>query len=534
MDPEYAVRPLERVRRSSTHMSEVSRIISGIRDDLDQDQQERESYKNIPCPEEAAVEEFGRMATDEDAHDHPVDGKFAFLQALLVMLMIFLTWGANAAFGVYLNYYIRLDYFHGATKYDFALMGGVVVCLAQGLGPIGVLMLRVFGLFATFAVGIVLQTLAYFLASACEKFWQLFLCQGVLVGISFSLIFIPGTIVLPTWFEKRMATAMGIAVGGLGLGGVVFSLSLNKIIAQTGNQKWALRATGFITLAGSLVGLCFIRFRNHRRLEFDYARTLKRAYIAENVRIVFDPRVFDNYPMLVTGVWFGVCSMAYVIVLYSFLLYATSVGLSNTQALNLLAVLNAAQVVGRPLVGNLGDYFGRNNTAALVCVYLALMILAFWLHVSLYGALMALAVFLGGPVGLGNIMTQAMAADILRAQGRIDKLPAGWLGLNIVVALFSLPAEVIPLKLNQPHAKNPYRHALVFTGCLFLLGFLLLLVNREWLVRKKLQARRLEAMDIETDKENAEMVTERIRHCSVLLRRTPAMFVARIFYPVRV
>lgn len=547
--------------RHNTSVSELSRILTALRDDHEQDVAEFELYRSRPVPEEALIQQLelvspepegDELVLDEkDQEDHPIDGPYAFWQAVLVMLTVFSTWGANAAFGVFLNYYLTSDSFPGATKYDFALMGGFVVCLAQSLAPFTALLVKIFGQFPVQLAGIIIQTIGYFLASACTKLWQVFLCQAILVGFSFSLIFIPGTLVLPTWFDRQRATAMGIAVGGAGLGGLVFSLALNKIIQQTGDQKWALRAVGFITLATSLFGSLLMRVRTPKKSKFK--DRFNKDFFIKNFKIVFDIHVFDNYPMILLALWFGVVVFGYVIILYSFSSFATSIGLSHTQGSNILAILNAAQVVGRPLIGNIGDFTGRANAAAGICLFIAVLVFAYWFNTTTYAALIGLSVVLGGPIGVGATMAQSLAGDIVDKMGRSEKLPAAWGGLNIVAGMFSLPSEVVALKLQRPNAIHAYAHTQILTGCCFLGGMFLILINREWLVRQTFETRRAQAQEAlsvkhnvhlrrqvtpeqkeEAEYDDEQLLHERVERYSRLLGRLPIYFIIRMFYPIRV
>lgn len=547
--------------RNATGVSELSRILTALRDDHEQDVAEFESYKNRPAVEDELAQGLDWVDSNADQHleiddgresspesDHPVDGAFAYWQSFLTMLMVFSTWGANAAFGVFLNYYMTSNSFPGATQYDFALMGGVIVCLAQILAPISAFLVSVFGQRPVLIAGVVVQTVGYFLAAQCTKLWQIFVCQAVLVGLSFAFIFIPGTLVLPTWFDKSRSTAMGIAVAGAGLGGVVFSLSLNKIIQETGNQRWALRTVGFITLATSFFATVFLRVRNPKKSAL--SDRLKPEFMKRSARLIFDFTVFDNYPMVLLGVWFGLALLGYVIVLYSFSSYATSIGLSHTQGSNILAILNGAQVVGRPIVGNLGDYLGRSNTSAFICLYVAVLIFAFWLNTTTYAEQIALSVLIGMPVGVGSTMAQSLAGDILDKLGRQSRLPAAWSGLNIIVALFSLPAEVIALKLRKPSdGTREYRNSQIFTGCCFAFCFILTLINREWLVRKTFKSRRQLAQELllrpSDTEDNAEKLAQdavegtehlqaRVGRYNQLLGRNPIYYMIRMFYPIRV
>lgn len=557
LDPEHTQAHLN---RQATNGSGVSRILEGLRDEHQQDNEEYLVKSAVPFAEEAIYDEIDRISREltrlskdrepvsdtvseesEESLDHPIDGSFALWQAVLAMLLVFLTWGANAAFGVFLNYYMSNSLFPGATNFDFALIGGIVVFLAQALAPICCFLISMFGQTPILLAGLVLQTLGYILASFCTKLWQIYCCQGVLVGCSFSLIFIPGTLVLPTWFQKRKSTAMGICVSGAGLGGLVFSLSLNKLISQTGDQRWPLRMVGFVTLATTLFAISFLRPRNKKTIEFNTSRITWERTVAIT-KVVFNPELFKSLHYVVLGCWFGLCLLGYVICLYSFSPYASSIGLTHDQSNNLLAILNAAQVVGRPCVGNIADYCGRTNTAGFFCVYLAILILAFWRHATSYGALIVLSVLLGGPAGVGSIMSQSLGADILDVQERPHLMPAAWSGLNIIVSIFSLPSEVIAIALKEEENSNPFDHAQVFTGCMFLLAFLLLLFNREYIVRKKFQKRRaqaqasagyLRAADL-ADDDDKELTMARIERYDRFLQNSIKYYFIRMFYPIRV
>lgn len=562
---DYNPKPLDttsavNLNRQATNGSGVSRIIDGIRDEHQQDNEEYLVKSAVPLAEEAIHDELDRVSRQltsqsrdketfvetaseeiEEHPDHPVDGRFAIWQAILAMLLVFLTWGANAAFGVFLNYYMSNSLFPGATNYDFALIGGIVVFLAQALAPVCCFLVSMFGQTPILVLGLILQTAGYILASFCTKLWQIYCCQGVLVGASFSLLFIPGTLVLPTWFLKRKSTAMGICVSGAGLGGLVFSLSLNKLISQTGDQRWPLRMVGFVTLATTAFTICFLRPRNKRTYDVNTSKiTWERTRAI--LGIVFNIELFKSLHFVLLGCWFGLCLLGYVICLYSFSPYASSIGLTHDQANNLLAILNAAQVVGRPSVGNIADYCGRTNTASFFCVYLAILILAFWRNATSYGALIVLSILLGGPAGVGSIMSQSLGADILDVQERPHLMPAAWSGLNIIVSIFSLPSEVIAIALKEEGASNPFDHAQTFTGCMFLLAFLLLLFNREYIVRSKFKKRRaqaqgaagyLRAEDVAQDDEK-ELPITRIDRYNRLLQGDITHYFIRMFYPMRV
>lgn len=551
-----------RLSRNPTNVSELTRIITGIKDDLQIDNEDLESYKDR-FPEQKLAELLeissryaGSEALSEsenasqETKDHPIDGPFAFLQAFLVMLQMLSTWGVNAAFGVILDYYLDSNSFPGTTMYEYALMGGAIVFLAQVLAPLTVFLIKFCGQKKVLSVGIILQTAGYILASICKEFWQVFICEGIMIGLSFTLLFIPGTFILPTWFDKRKSAAMGLAVAGSGLGGVVFSLSLNKVIQETGNQKWGLRMIGIVTFTVSSIATIFMRPRNdstNQRPPF----TKKNVMI--HLKAIFDFSEFKQYPFILIAVWFGITVMSYVIILYSFANYVTGIGLSTAQASNLVAIINAAQVVGRPLMGQIGDTWGRYNTTGILCAYAGILVFAFWMNATTYAELIVLSIMVGLAIGVGSTMAQSLVLDLLEVIGRESKLPAAWSAMNIVVGLFTLPAEVIGLALKTTGKKNNFVDAQIFSGCCYFFSLLIILVIREWNVRQVLHNRKKKAIEqLDTihedygaadaglgeekvhDFEEILLLQARIDRYDHLLGKTPLKYLMRMVYPIRV
>ncbi|TGO25561.1 hypothetical protein BPAE_0077g00070 [Botrytis paeoniae] len=59
------------------------------------------------------------------------------------------------------------------------------------------------------------------LTSISSEYWHFILAQGVMFGIGSGFLFIPSIAVLPTYFDKKQALALRVAVSGSVIGGVV-------------------------------------------------------------------------------------------------------------------------------------------------------------------------------------------------------------------------------------------------------------------------------------------------------------------------
>ena len=573
------------MKRIKSNNSELSRIITAIRDDHQQDHEEfqqyrddvdldrildtqldrtsrrtvddeenkidqRESYEKDASAEEEI--EDGEYGEKEDI-DEPPDGGYGWVAAFCAMMAAFSTWGANAGYGVFLNYYLSSDTFPGGDAYDYALIGGIVVFLAQVLAPFSALAYKILGFYTLCFIGIFLQTCGYILASFATKLWQIYLTQGVLVGVSFLLIFIPPTLILPRYFKKHRAFAMGIAVSGAGLGGIVFSLSTNKLIQDTGDQRWALRMTGIVALTLALIATILNKPRNYSPLP--YSTTLKKRFIIDNFKLVFDIKIFKTYPLVLVSLWFLLCLLGYTLMLFSMAAYSTLVGLSAHDASTVTALLNVGQVFGRPSLGLVADRVGRNNLSASVSLLISILLWAFWINATTFPVISVFSIILGFFIGIGSLMCQSLAADIIQAQ---EKIPAAWSIINIVISFFCLVAEVIALAIRDENSDRPFLNTQIFSGCCFFAAFLLLLINREWLVRRTLKnrllaaksgisclekkrSRYLNADDLQRDETESnngiselELLETRITKYEKLLGRSPMYVLIRMLYPIRV
>lgn len=90
--------------------------------------------------------------------------------------------------------------------------------------------------------------------------WQLILMQGVGVGVSSGLLFMPVIKLLPEWFSERRGLAGGIILSGGGVGGFVFPFMLNSLLEKVG-FRWTLRVYAFGSTLATAIGLLGMRSR---------------------------------------------------------------------------------------------------------------------------------------------------------------------------------------------------------------------------------------------------------------------------------
>ena len=232
--------------------------------------------------------------------------------------------------------------------------------------------------------GILLMSGGFVAASFAKEIWQLYLSQGLMVGLGIGSMFIPATAVLPQWFLKRRSLAQGLASSGSGFGGLAFSLGTDAMIRQI-SLGWALRITGILCLIGNGISTALMRDRNH---------------IVKPPQLGFAVHLLRRYDCLLLLSWAFINLLGYMTILYSLSNYGVQVvGLSQSQAGILTAVLNLGTGFGRPAIGLISDRYGRLEVAAGLTLFNGIIVFAIWLPANNFGVLIFFAIVSGACLG---------------------------------------------------------------------------------------------------------------------------------------
>lgn len=72
------------------------------------------------------------------------------------------------------------------------------------------------------------------LTSFCKEYYQFFLAQAVLGGICLGLLFSTSLAIVGHYFNARQGLALGVVMAGAALGGVIFPITLNRLLNDVG------------------------------------------------------------------------------------------------------------------------------------------------------------------------------------------------------------------------------------------------------------------------------------------------------------
>ncbi|GME82915.1 unnamed protein product [Ambrosiozyma monospora] len=243
----------------------------------------------------------------------------------------------------------------------FDLMGARKLCLIGAAMIVG-------GLFAT---------------ANSTKLYQFILGFGICSGTGCALMMAPLVSVVSHYFKRNRGLALGIAMPGASIGGVVWPLVCRSLYPEIG-YVWTIRTLGFIFL-GTLVTSCVLV--DDRLNEIKEFEKLKNGGVDPNEGKSMWSRIMqgidfgvlkDNIFMwLVLSLFLNEFSL--VLVTTYVPSYALNKGYTESIALVALTVLNASGIMGRYLPSHLSDHYGNFNLMILCSLLMTLSIFVFWL-----------------------------------------------------------------------------------------------------------------------------------------------------------
>lgn len=274
----------------------------------------------------------------------PNGGLTAWLQVLGGFMLFFNTWGFLNTFGVFQTYYESGALFEESSS-NIAWIGAIqtYMLLTVGFlsGPIydrGYL--RALVAFGSFAIVFGLMML-----SICKTYWEALLCQGFVIGIGAGCLFVPCVAVLPTYFSTNIGLAVGIAVAGASLGGVIYPIVLYRLLDTLG-FGWSIRIIGFIALGTLLIPIATMRMR---------VKPPKPRKLLE--LSAFSDWTWDLFTV---ATLIGFVGLAIVLFYVSF--FGADLKIADTNlAFYIVPIFNAASIFGRILPNALADKTGPFN-----------------------------------------------------------------------------------------------------------------------------------------------------------------------------
>lgn len=178
---------------------------------------------------------------------HPDIGFRAWVVVLGSFLIHFFCFApTEILFSIFQLHYLQM--YSPSSQGSIALIGTLGSSTTYFAGFFSGFCADKFGYRLTALLGSGLMALALFLASFTSRIWQLYITQGIMYGIGASLAYYPAVGAPSRWFESRRGLALGLAMSGVGVGGMVLTPCTQATIDAVGIY-WTLRI---------LAILCFV------------------------------------------------------------------------------------------------------------------------------------------------------------------------------------------------------------------------------------------------------------------------------------
>ncbi|OAX77251.1 hypothetical protein ACJ72_08453 [Emergomyces africanus] len=393
--------------------------------------------------------EEGDLANPVDLkvdNSYPDGGARAWGVAAGTSGVLFCTFGMANAFGVLQEYYISHQ-LSDSSPSAISWIGSLqVFALFSGALVGGPLFDRYGG--KTIWAPAVIYVFSIMMTSIAEEYYQFMLAQGVLGGLSMGMTMAPSMAATPQYFNKYRGAAMGIAIAGSSIGGVIFPIALGHLLnSTTVGFGWSIRIIGFLILAVLAPSCLAIRARLPPR---------KGAFL------LLSAFKQTQYIIIITFAFLMVLSVFTPI--FFLPSYAVEHGMSKNLSSYIIAVLNAASFFGRVIPGVLADKLGRLNMVIASGVSSAILILC-WPQITTNAGILVFAGLFGfssGAIVSGLVVCLSTCTDNPKNIGTYMGMG---MGIASIAALVGPP--ISGALLAQYHG---YLQVSIFSGVMVFAG----------------------------------------------------------------
>jgi len=380
-------------------------------------------------------------------------------------LVLFATFGYLYSFGVYQDYYTRI-FLSNHSPSKIGWIGSFQLMMPFAFGIVSGKLFDAGYFRVVETLGSALFVVSLFLLSLAkpQQYFQVFLSQGVGMGIGLGLTFVPTVSLTVHHFRRRRVLATGIVMSGSSLGAVVFPLMINNLIETIGFPK-TVRASAFIVLGMLVIGNSIMR-TSYKKIPTDREQLDIKSF-------------FIDLPYITTVSAGLVATFGFYFPLIYLQLYAVQHGINTTLAFYSIAILNASSTIGRISGNFLAEIYGPINVlVACTLITGASIFSVFGVHGS--GSLIAVSIFHGLFAGAWLSVSIASLATLARHPNEVGARTGLALALSSFGSLGAAPVQGALLTSDFDWSKP-----IIFSGVLMTAAGIICGIARILLVRER-------------------------------------------------
>ena len=356
---------------------------------------------------------------------------YGWVIVVAAFLITFITCGINYSFGVF---FLPITHDFGWTRGMVSVMVLIAGLVYASTIPICGILADRYGYRWVLAVATGCLSLGLILSSQIQSLWQLYVFNGVLIGLSISASFAIPVALVALWFSKRQGLAVGTATMGISLGTAVIPLLITYLISSVGWRPTFLIAgiaTGLICIPAALV------MRQPPRREWPCVAEagLPAQDKQEKPEMApgEDPGLTLSEAIRTKEFWllfvmFVLFLLSLGLVMLHVIPYAIDSGLSPIAAAGILTFVGIFGLAGRLISGLLSDRIGI-KPVILFCLFLEAAIIiwvtfskdmgVFYTFAALFGIaysgfvtmMVRITRYVFGPKALGSVFGFLMISD---------------------------------------------------------------------------------------------------------------------------
>ncbi|KAF9891668.1 hypothetical protein FE257_003680 [Aspergillus nanangensis] len=315
----------------------------------------------------------------------------AWLLVLGAFFLFFNVWGLTFAFGSFQSFY-SLSYLTSIGASAISWIGTVQSFLLIVCGIVTGPLFDLGHYRAMIFVGCTLSVLGMMMLSLADEYYQIFLSQGICMGIGFGLLYVPSLALLSRSFARKRAVALGVATSGAPAGGIIYTLMFEQLLPKV-QFAWTVRIMAFVMLVLYIAASFLLLWKTPNPNNNTQSRNTPRRTTSQ----LLDKRALIDPPF-----WSFTCSnfflyLGYMTPYYYIPTYAeTYLHTSRSLGLYILIISQAASILGRVFTTAVAHHYGSmipwifcGSVSGVLCLAWISVdsLVGFILYAAFYGAI---------------------------------------------------------------------------------------------------------------------------------------------------
>ncbi|RAK93849.1 MFS monocarboxylate transporter [Aspergillus costaricaensis CBS 115574] len=326
---------------------------------------------------------------------------------------MFCTVGFVNSFGLFLEYY-KKDQLSNQPESTIAWIASIDIFFIFGVSVVSGPLLDTLGPRLLLCIGSLGTIFSIMMTSLCKQLYQFILAQGILLGISLSLLTCPMIALVGQHIKIKRGAAVGIVIGGSSLGGVLWPIIVNELLKKPNiGFGWTMRIVGFIMLP-LLTVTCFCcrpaappapPSQAHPEPESEKPSPAPQPHKEP------EPSLLKNPTLHLTCLSFFIIYFGMFSPFFYVSSYGVAKGFSSSLSFYTISMLNGASLFGRIIGGILADKYGRFNVCIVFTILSGVVCLC-WTKATSVAGLVVFAVAYGFASGAILSLQQACALQL--------------------------------------------------------------------------------------------------------------------------